>query len=430
VVAPGSSVSLEAAAPGDRTEAALDGGLLAPASRLVAPTVGDHWLAVGSRDAVGNLSAVRWIRLRVDAEPPKLSLEVMPAPVADAEGRSWVPEGARVSGRAVDDVAGLARLSIESGGRRSQGDGASPLVLSLGNDGQARARALDRVGNESEEVRLVLRVDAEPPSGRIRVEGPQAQAATALVVGPGARLRLDREDEGSGVAGWTGFMDGREVGSEEWPGPWPEGPHEAGAEIVDRVGHRTRPASLSFEVDATAPAIAWAVENEGAPGADGQTFFRPPVSVRVGAQDASAGVGALAWSAPGRDWEGLTEKLTTTAESVRIRARDRVGNEAETTATWRLDTEAPRILVDGEEVPAAHAVLERTVAEGFRITARDEGAGVARVTLSLDGAPWAAAPDLLRFLQPGLHRLTVRAVDRLGNARQVEWAGRIVKGPR
>jgi hypothetical protein len=369
------------------------------------------------------------VRLRVDAEPPKVSLEVAPAPVTDPEGRAWVPEGARVSGRGVDGVAGVAKLSIESGGRRVEGEGASLLVLSLADDGAASARAVDRVGNESEPVRLALSVDAQPPSGRIRVEGPQVAAPAGLVVGPGARLQLDREDVGSGVLGWTGSLDGHEVASETWPGPWPEGRHEAGAEILDRVGHRTRLAPLVFEVDTLPPAITWAVESEGVLGADGLSVFRPPVSVRVQLQDASAGVAERSWSADGREWQAFEDRFTTVAPSVRIRARDRVGNEAEATGRWRLDTEAPRILVDGEEL-SADRVLERPAGEGFHITARDEGAGLDHVTLSLDGAPFGPAPEVVRFLGPGRHSLAVRAVDRLGNARQVEWAARIVKGPR
>jgi hypothetical protein len=432
VVAPGSALSLEPMARGERTEAALDGGLLAPASALTAPASGDHWLAVVSRDAVGNVSPVRWVRLRVDAEPPEASLEITPSPVRDERGRPWVPGGTRAEARAADSLAGLARLSLETGGREVTGDGTVPLALPLGDDGACVARAVDRVGNRSQEIRLAVNVDTRPPSGRIRVVGAQVEAPTSLIVGPEAKLELDREDGESGVAGWTGSVDGRETSPEAWSGPWPAGRHEAAAEVVDRVGNRSSVAPLLFEVDAAPPEIAWQVENEGVRDADGTDVFRPPVFVRVQAEDPVAGVAELARSEVEEEWDAVGDRFTTTADTVRIRARDRVGNEAATTARWRLDADPPRIFVDGEELdPAAPRVtLERPAGHEFRIAARDDGAGVQSVTLSFDGETWGTAPEVLRFLDPGQHRLGVTAVDRLGNARRLEWEVRIRKAPR
>jgi hypothetical protein len=156
------------------------------------------------------------------------------------------------------------------------------------------------------------------------------------------------------------------------------------------------------------------------------------VSVRVQAEDPVAGVAELARSESEGEWEAVGDRFTTGGETVRIRARDRVGNEATTTASWRLDADPPRIFVDGEELlPAAAPVtLERPAGHGFRIAARDDGAGVKDVTLSLDGETWGPAPDVLRFLHPGPHRLGLAAVDHLGNARRVEWEVRIRKAPR
>ncbi len=90
IVAPRSAISLEfSGGAGGVVEARLDGGLLMPAERISAPEAGDHWLVVGSRDAVGGLSSLRWVRLRVDAAAPTISFSTEPARVADAAGALW-----------------------------------------------------------------------------------------------------------------------------------------------------------------------------------------------------------------------------------------------------------------------------------------------------------------------------------------------------
>jgi hypothetical protein len=429
VVAPGMRLSLVPAALGDRTEAALDGGVFQPAGALRAPASGDHWLAVASRDAVGNVSATRWLRLRVDAEPPRIGYVVSPSPTPDEKGRQWVAEGARIEFTATDALAGVRGLTVVTGGRTVEGAGAT-VAVPLGDDGTATAVAVDRVGNRGETA-VALNVDAQPPRGSIALVGTQVDTGASIVGDARATLRLDRDDEGSGVAGWTGRVDGRETGPEAWPGPWPAGPHAATAEIVDRVGHRARVGPFSFEIDAEAPRVTWTVTSEGIDSPQGERVYRGPVTVCVSAEDAPAGVAELRWSVDGQAWTAVGETLTTPAASIAIRARDRVGNEATTTAAWRLDAEPPLVLLDDEVVDAANPPsLERPAGHELRIAARDDGAGVDRVSLSIDGGPWGAAPDVLQFLDAGRHRLALEATDRLGNRRRVAVDVRLVKAVR
>lgn len=418
IVAPGSFLRLEPATPGDQTEAALDGGLLVPVGGLPAPASGDHWLAIAARDTVGNVSPLRWVRLRVDAEPPDVRLEVAPSPVRDENGRLWVPGSAHANGRAADPLAGVARLWIESGGRETASpDGAETLAIPLGADGAAEAWAVDRVGNRSERVRLTVNVDARPPTARIEVVGAKAEGAERLVLGPEATLRLDHQDGESGVASWTGSVDGKSAGPDAWPGPWPAGRHDAAAKVVDRVGNQGVAPVLAFDVDAAAPNVTWEVEDPGARGDDGQPVFRPPVTVRVLAEDAPAGVAELAWSENGKDWRTLERRFETSSPSVLIRARDRVGNEATASASWRLDGLPPRILANGREVDPAPAITELDLGPGnsLRLSARDETAGVARFVVSIDSGPWELAPTEFLFLTKGTHHVAVEGVDRLGN---------------
>jgi len=117
---PGDRIALQPAEPGAGVEAALDGGPLRPVDGMLeGPAEGDHWLAVASRDRAGNLSPVRWIRLRVDDQPPVVELLTEPLPVVVA-GKSWVPPGSRAVARAVDAQAGLASLGLQVGDQRQE----------------------------------------------------------------------------------------------------------------------------------------------------------------------------------------------------------------------------------------------------------------------------------------------------------------------
>ncbi len=436
IVGPGEPLALEAPEAGVRVEAALDGGPLKPIGpTLKAPPAGDHWLALAGRDRAGNLSEVRWVRLRVDDEPPRVELEPRPAPV---EGdRRWMPPRATVAAAASDDLAGVARLSVALGDEVTEVTEPTAVVeLPAAGEVTVRAWAIDDAGNRSAETVLELAIDATPPSADIYAACQPSPHSAAAVVAPDCRILVVVGDGESGVGEQTLRVDDKDAGFETLDGPWLAGPHAVEVAAVDAVGNPARVGPFAFTADDAGPEIAWRVSSVGVEGAGGETFYRPPVTLTVEATDLPAGLDRLAASTDGASYAPVAGPLEVDGDRLLLRAVDGVGNASDTEASWRLDRLPPDIHLEtagGEAVPAGTTVeLERGATVRFRTV--DAGAGVEAATYSLtvESADilrrwwWMPPreeplPDELAFPWPGQLGLTVEAVDRLGNRRTARW---------
>jgi hypothetical protein len=381
VVAAGERLTVAPPDAADRVEGALDGGVLEPLPGGVveAPRdAGPHWLATVTRDAAGVASEVRWVRLVVDAEPPRLEIEVEPPAVRLGE-RWWTSPAARAVAVATDAPAGVARCVIRcgaAGGEEVTGeddsaaDGAGTglraacaLAAGARSEGAALevvARAEDRVGNVAETARRDLWIDATPPSARLEVDGWSVAAAVGPVLAPSARLTVVTGDAGAGVAGVEMQLDGEAVESLDGLAT---GEHEAVVVALDAVGNRSPQARLRFGYDDEAPRL----------GAEWVLAGGVPVRLVVRAEDAPAGLATLEWAAPGERWvavpagtartlssfddAGVRRAITldlpvgrgvgtdpgplaAPATTLRLAAVDRVGNRREITLPWPADEAA------------------------------------------------------------------------------------------
>lgn len=422
VVAPRASLSLDPCHRGLAGEAALDGGPLVPTCRVTAPDAGDHWLAVASRDAAGLLSPIRFFRVRVDADPPEVTLATEPSAVPGPDGRRFVPPGARVRARARDAVAGVARLFVAA---PEEGESALPdeHLADLPAQGEVtiRAWAVDRLGNRSAERQDRVTVDANAPRVEIRLVGARSDEGGRTVVGPQARATVEATDADSGVERWVGLLDGNETPEPSWAGPWPSGLHRLEAWAQDRVGNRGSLLPIEFIVDHTGPGIRWAIE--GTPFTCGSGSAYPSrVTVTAQAIDSEAGVHALEWSPDGAEWRSAAASFEVTGESAHLRARDRVGNESATEARWTSDEEPPTLSLrapDGRMLPPGatlSVVLNQEVA-----LASEDRCGVAKLRTAIGDRAWEPAPSLIRFESIGKYRLRAEAVDFGGNRAIGEW---------
>ncbi len=433
MVAPGARLAFETTA-GLSAEAALNGGpvLPVPATGLRAPDEGDHWLVTISRSTAGVPSAPRWVWLRVDSVAPSVALSVTPTPWESPDGQRWVPPGAEVEAQALDELAGVAKVSLRAGdaARTATEDGVSLPLPIEGGAMQVTADAVDRVGNASTTTTLSLMVDAWPPTGTVRVEGSWVEGAGGPVLGPHARLLLEDDDRGAGIADRAFAVDGARATQQVWGAPWSAGRHEAGVTLRDHVGNLTNMAPFRFEVDAEGPEVEWQVTSAGATSSAGLMYYRTPVTVEASASDAVAGLASLARVGAAEDVP-IGEPMVIDGSSLELLATDRVGNETRLEASWQTDDEAPRIQVlgpRGRPLPPDTA-RKRRVRVGARLTLSvvDEGVGLDEATyvlnrLTIPGfAPPAPVPAHLDLTVKGQYRLTIEARDRLGHASRAQW---------
>jgi hypothetical protein len=212
-------------------------------------------------------------------------------------------------------------------------------------------------------------------------------------------------------------------------GPFQPGQRELVTEAKDRVGH-VASATLRFVSDSRPPRISWRVDAPSAVNDRGETSFLGPVRLVVEAKDDAEGDGAgvelVEAAAEGSDFARIatrSERLYP-GESARIAARDFVGNRAEVQATWKLDREPPKVLIDGSDSPPSTrssrlSSLILSAGDGLRLEATDDASGVSRFVYRLGESRFERAPKELRFLTPGRFALTLEAVDRFSRVRTV-----------
>jgi hypothetical protein len=437
VVAPAAEIRLESTEPEVQVEVAWDGGLLTPSPAVVrAPEDGDHWLVVASRDAAGNISPVRWIRLRVDGEPPIVELAIEPEPVDGDDGRRWVPADTRVSASARDALSPVVELGLDPGSGEAM-LGVADATASLPPEGDlaVRAWASDSLGNRSQDLIAKVSVDPWPPTGSLDFSGPQAEVEGELVVNGEVIVTAALEDQGSGLATWTPRLDGEEVDESAWRAPWEPGEHRVDATAMDRVGNRAVLEEVTFTVDVEAPAISWSVRNAARRGCEERVYHVPPVAVVVEAADDRAGVERLEWRTGESEWtpaEGLVE---TDAPSLSLRATDRVGNVSLEEASWGLDTEAPEIafVAPGGDL-ASGATVTLGVGESATLRASDDSCRVVSVRHRLlrrlwwredryvvQREPWIDSSGAILFDEDGAFLLEAEALDPFGKRTYAEW---------
>jgi hypothetical protein len=104
--------------------------------------------------------------------------------------------------------------------------------------------------------------DVPPPTGSLRIAGPQVRVGDRLFAGTAARVEVTAVDGAGSPARWTPVVGGKEEAA--WPSSWAPGEHTVSAVALDGCGNRGPIAPVAFVVDAAAPAIRWEVGDQKA----------------------------------------------------------------------------------------------------------------------------------------------------------------------
>ena len=133
-------------------------------SFVLSGTNGLHVIRYKATDNVGNASEVKTYSVYLDLNAPRVALSVDPAPF-EKDGVKYVAAGARVSVEASDAETGVAEVlySLDGGEYVAYN---FPIVLSAGTH-TVKVKAVDLVGNVSEEASLTVVVDADDPTGTL-----------------------------------------------------------------------------------------------------------------------------------------------------------------------------------------------------------------------------------------------------------------------
>lgn len=313
------------------------------------------------------------------------------------------------------------------------------LAPALGGPYLLRVAAVDEAGNRSRESTIRVLVDETAPEVELSLDPPPVAAGDggAPWVGPGSRAKAEARDDASGV---DGFLLEDSTGQRATTAPSTElilprdGAVEVRAEATDGVGNRSESVVVKVRVDSEGPVGEIHVEGPQIEGAAGLVVG---AGARIDAKFTDHGSGLDSWSRrlDGRQVESQewrAEALAPGTYRVAAEAWDRVGNRTLLTEQEILvDKEGPELVwkvasagVSGEE----GAIFFRPPVT-VEVSAHDKAAGVDRLEWSPDGSRWSTLEAASGSVEADGESLSMRAVDRVGNLREIRATWRVDLAP-
>jgi len=375
---------------------------------------GANTLELLSTDTVGNEQRLSY-QVNLDSHAPTIEL-AQPEPY-------WRNSDAiQISGRISDDNSGLDQLNYHWAGQAFpltlDDTGAFSLNLTLTEgDNTLRVTALDRAQNPAEAT-----VQAGFDNTAPVIEPNQD---SALMTGEGAvTLSGLVSDQGSGIDSLVlRHGDAQETtavgvtdGQYNLSLPLTEGLFEGSLVVTDNVG-LTAEWPFTVLMDATPPALTLTPET-------GYLTNNPDVTAEWTLTDSGAGLAEQTLTLNGNpqslpgDARTRAVTLQEGANTVTLEAVDAVGNRAELSHDWHLDTQAPQLtwLSPGDATNDPDYTASARLTDANGIDAHQLSVNGQTVTTTIDGDTLSGTLTL----QEGNNVLVLTATDAAGNPARIE----------
>lgn len=412
----------DAGSPISNCSIAVDGGTaisLGPATNSYALTglsQGAHSVTVSCVDEAGT-SANDNTSFTVDTIAPSVTIT---APAAGSSVGSTVT----VAWTGSDSTSGIAAYYVRTDGGpwTALASSATSYILSglAAGSHTVSVRAVDAAGNTAE-ASATFNVQTGLPSVTISSPANGTISASTSVT-----VRWTGSSNGSSIASYSVRVDG---------GSWTtlsasttnytltgltQGSHTVVVRGTDGAGSY-KDASVTFVVDTVAPTLAIT-----SPASNAYVTATP--TIMWTGSDASSGIANYLIKRDSGTWTTLSASSTSYtfgtlsqgSHTVTVRAVDRAGNYVDATVTFRVDSVAPSLTIT---TPRNGAYLYSTSAT-VKWYGSDSASGIAAYYIRLDSGQWVAlSSSTTSYTFTGLshasHTVTVRAVDKAGNVRDV-----------
>lgn len=401
----------------------LNGQPYLPGSLITAE--GHYSLSVTAQDKAGN-SATLIIGFTIDKTAP-ISLVELGDPYVSIGDQLYVSEQSSVAisaedlGETASGVSGI-EYRIDDGQWLSY---SGPIMLSGWLDGGhvISYRAFDAAGNTENARELVLTVDSTPPETISHIEGAEYVSADNVhYLTQTTTIRLSSSDTVSGVASTEYRID-----SGEWAAYAPftiaaEGNHLVEYCSVDTLGNREEIQALLLTIDNTPPQTAIQVGDTQYTASDGTLFVTSFTDFTLRAEDNSSGVGVISYRIDDGSWTTYAPFTLPEEGSHRIsfRSADNLGNQESVQTIEVVVDNTPPVTTASVADPqyvATDDMLFVTGASSVNLSSTDNLSGVFRTEYRFDEGDWTGytAAIGLSGLGDGLHQISYRSTDRLGN---------------
>jgi len=345
----------------------------------------------------GLASATKSTTFAYDPTPPTATLSI--SGTLGAAG--WYTSLAHASASGTDAVSGISttQVSVDGGAWQASANLAEGTHSVVG-------RAIDDAGNVTVTSAQTVKVDTTAPAISASVtSGAQSGGwyvtavtitASASDATSGVALVENRVDGGAWLAGSSATISA-------------DGLHSVDFRATDHAGLQST-TSISVKVDQTAPAVS--ITPGGTVGSNG--WYTSTASIAISALDPFSGVASIERSLDGGSWvSGSSLTLGDGVHTVQARATDNAGNQAITSTTIRVDTNAPLASLS---ISAVMGHMNWYVSDAI-VSAEpsDAVSGVALTEYRVDEGDWATGETTPVVSSDGAHTVEFRITDVAGN---------------
>lgn len=352
------------------------------------------------KDAAGNISAEFLVDVYVDATPPSVTYSVSPADVSKAVTSRTVT----LTG--IDSHSGVAQIGGYSfdGGTTWQNSNVRTItettdILSV--------RVKDKVGNISDAVPITVNVDTSAPTFTIAGESTTFAKTRTITISAydvgGAALH-------SAAYSFDGGDTWQTSNSHTYSGKTMT---EQTVMVRDALGNKSSKTAAVY-IDNTAPSI---VSVSIDPPDASSASYKPKRTVTILAEDSNSGLSHAAGSYSfdgGSHWQVNNSKvISTTAETVSIAVRDKVGNVSQIQPVdVYVDADAPTFTANTDGT-----VNWTKASKTVTIDAYDAKSGLADNPYCFDGTNWQPGQEYTYYAPEGsiITTKTARVMDAAGN---------------
>jgi hypothetical protein len=362
---------------------------------------------VSALNAIGEGSPSLPADATPDGEPP-----VTVASLSGCDGQAgwYTCPVVIVDLQASDGISGVARTSYQIDGMGWQTyEGPFPVA----DDGVHAVDffSVDEAGNAETVRRMSVSIDATSPQTLVMTEGASGQHGWFLSP---VLVSLHGDDSASGVSGIQVGVDGGAPFLYSNPFSLGEGVHRVDYSATDGAGNVESTQTTTVRIDTTPPeSAAWVSGPLGDHG-----WYRSSVEVTLYSNDALSGVATLEYRVDDGPWTPYASPFSVGegVHTIGFAAKDVAGgSEPAQTFVIRVDSTSPTLGTIRPSGPLSTSHVD------FVWSATDDGSGVERYDVSVDGGAWITVgtdPRIALRLSDGAHSIVVRAADAAGHTAQ------------
>ncbi len=408
----------------------------APFSEYVEPLrfdeAGNYEVKFYAVDKTGNVEQVQSRSFIIDYTAPQTSILVN----GDDRLENVLSGRISLALKTQDNYSGIKNIMYQFNDNPTK-NYTMPIALKWLDEGQYLMKyfAQDNLMNTENEQTFEFFLDKTPPTVTVEVEGEQHQNRGRIFISQRTKVKLTAQDNKAGVEKIMYSIDGKP--ETEYTEPFrlnkKQGVHVISYRAFDRVQNISKTQVNdrygTVFLDLSLPEVSHTFQ--GAQFYTRDTLFvRSTTLVSIQATDTESGIEKVGYSindALEKDFEAPFNLPEDGTFTIQYFARDNVGNENEASTTVVVDNQGPqihthwsanpigtKILEDGQVVPiySAHVKLY--------LAATDELIGTEKMYYTIDGGKEWLFSSPLKYFKKGLHRMTIRATDKLGNERIIE----------